>query len=355
MNIDFMKYLNKFKAYNKVFILFCAVFFVHGGEQAKLPEDIHLLALSSIDNVYKENFKQAAIDAKKIIRNLPNRPVGYFFYAAVLNSHMEYLQSEKFENAFYAQCDKAIAKGEKILDKKPDDYWANFFVAGAHGQKGTYLSRYEQWITAFKHGWRSVVIFKELEEEKTDEKDLLYGIATYDFWRSTKTKMLWWMPGIEDKRDVSIKILKIIKDSAVYTKYNASLVLVDMLTNQKRYAEALKIANSMLIRYPDNLLCWWGKAKIQVFLKKYDEAEMSLQFILKRIREEQFASKYHAVLCSHYLSIVYFNQKRYNQCIKESNRMKSFKLNSIPQKRLERHLKDVDSRIRKAKRLRGKK
>ena len=329
-------------------VISCLCFCLSICAQARLPKDMHELAISSISCVYDEKFKQAKSYAKRIIKNYSSHPAGYFFYAAILNSHMEYLQSEKYEAEFYRYCDNAISKGEDLLEKEPNNIWVKFFIAGANGLKGTYESRYKRWLTAFKHGWRGVVIFKEILETNPEMIDALYGIATYDYWRSAKTKILWWLPGVEDKREPAIQALKKLLGAGTYVKESSSLNLIDMLLNEKRYSEALKIANKMLARYPSSLIIKWRKAEALLGLGEFDKAEKLYNKILKRIELGQFESNYNLVLCHYYLSKVSFHLKRYKLCIDECKLMESYKLTSVSQKRLEEYFKDAISLRKKA-------
>jgi len=330
--------------------IICLFYLIPAIAMVQLPADMHAWAISSIENVYKEKFKQAEVDAKRIIKKYPEHPAGYFFYAAILNSHMEYLQSEKHEIEFYHNCDLAISKGEEILEKKPDDAWTKFFIGGANGLKGTYESRYGRWITAFKHGWRGVVLFRELLETSPEMEDAFFGIATYDYWRSAKTKLLWWLPGVVDKREVAIEVLYKMRANGIYIKESASVNLVDILYNEEQYAAALEVANAMLATYPSNLICWWGKAKAQLGLHEYKEAEKSFNYILKRIESEPFETHFNIVLCYFYLGKVNFGLKRYTRCMTYFKKMKSYKFTGVSEKRLEDIFDDADSFTRKARR-----
>ena len=333
------------------FIIISLSFCVSISAKAQLPADMHKLAASSIECVYNEKFKQAKGYAKRLIKNYSNHPAGYFFYAAILNSQMEHLQSEKYEVEFYRYCDDAISRGEALLEKEPNNMWVKFFVAGANGLKGTYESRYQRWLTAFKHGWRGVVLLKEVLESKPEMVDALYGIATYDYWRSAKTKMLWWLPGVKDKRQPAIKTLYEMMNKATYVKENATLNLIDILLNEKKYDEALLVANKLLSQYPSCLIVMWRKGEAQLGLRELDEAEITFKSIMKRIKSKSFESNYNIVLCHYFISKVYFYQKKYKRCLKEIKVMESFKLSSVSKKRLE----DIYSDAATAKKIAKKK
>jgi hypothetical protein len=89
---------------------------VYAAEQ--LPEKMHQLAISSLELAYQEQFKEAENEAKKIVRNFPDHPAGYFFCAFVLDLQMTYYQSDEQEVEFYQYCNLAIAKGEQRLENE---------------------------------------------------------------------------------------------------------------------------------------------------------------------------------------------------------------------------------------------
>lgn len=312
-----------------------------------LPPDIHELAVFSIHNVYSENFKQAEKDAEQIIKKYPSNPAGYFFYAAVLSAKMEYYQSEKYEIEFYKYCDLAIAKGEELMANDPGNFWALFFIAGSNGFKGKYESRYERWVTAFKHGWAGVDMLQDLLKKHPEMDDAIYGISAYNYWRSVKTRMLWWLPGVIDKRKESISQLLTVRQKGVYVKEACAVDLIDIFYNEKRYAEALQVAENMLSKYQNNLVCTWGKGKALLGLKEYDKAEKVFKSILTRVAADDFDSNYNSALCHYYLLEIYFREKKYESCLQEYKSLKSLSLNPLAQKRLEKSMGEADELYKK--------
>ena len=318
----------------------------------QLPPDMHAWAIQSIDCVYREDFKQATAIAKQIIRKYPDHPAGYFFQGAVLNTQMEYLQSEKFEAEFYRICEDAVARGERLTASNPSDVWVKFFTGGANGAMGTYESRYDKLVTAFKHGWGGVSVFKDLSAVNADFVDVQFGIASYDYWRSAMTKNLWWMPGVTDKREPAVKTLFDVANRGIYVKESACAGLIDILYNEKRYADMLAMANRMLAKYPDNLFFRWGRAKALVGLKELDKAETELRWILARVEDGSFDSNYHSVMAHCFLQKTLFLQKRFAPAIQEYEILIKKPLSPVAAKRLAKILSeaaDIDRRARQGK------
>ncbi len=323
-----------------VFLLLAALAPLCGAGQ-QLPSDMHDLIMNSIDLDFKEKFKAAEDEARKIIKKYPDHPAGYFFCAAALESWMRCYETDKREEQFYELCDETIDKAEKLLSREPDNDWASFFLGGADGFKGTYESRYEKWITSFRHGWKGVSTLTTLHKKNPAIKDVFYGLGMYDYWRSALTKILWWMPGMENKSRLGIEELEIARKEGVYTNLSANADLVAIYNNEGQCKAALAIANEMLEKFPEALRFLWGKAAALYLLGKFDESESVYRSILGRVEADQFDNHYNAVLCHYWLARIYLKMKRYTQSIAECNRMGYYNLDDAIKKRLGKFYTDA--------------
>jgi len=264
---------------------------------AALPDDMHAAAAASVEFVFKEDFKNAEEEAKKVIRTYPEHPAGYFLMAAAADAWMLRYQSSKREAEFYRYCDQAVEKAEKILAKDPNDDWARFFMGGADGYKGTYEARYERYITAFRFGWKGVSVFLKMASAGSNITDINFGIGMYDYWRSALMKMLWWMPGVEDKREIGIAKLKEVMNNGVYSRTAAAMVLIEVYLNEKRFSDAAKLSATMMTKYPRAIAFQWGYAKASHGLKNYDEAISTYRRILTKVEADQGNNFYNSVQC----------------------------------------------------------
>ena len=311
-----------------------------------LPEEIHQGILTVNEKVYREDLESAENEAKKIIRKNPDHPAGYFCMAFVTDSWMSRYQSDKKENDFYRYCDMAIEKGEKILARYPHDEWASFFIGGSDGFKGTYEARYERWITAFRYGWKGVSVLMELRSSGCGIEDIYYGTGCYNYWRSALMKMLWWMPGIEDKRQKGIDQLYHARSKGLYTKTSASIALIDILLNEKRYGDALKIAEEELRYYPDASSLLAGKARALYGLQKYGPAAELLQRIIRKTELDEPDNHFNTTMYHFHLAKICMAEKRYFQAIAECNIVGNYSFEPSIRKRLDATLDEFKS-IRK--------
>jgi tetratricopeptide (TPR) repeat protein len=315
-----------------------------------LPADIHNSVTAIIDAIYKEDFKSSEELSKKLIRKYPDHPAGYFFMAASLDSWMSYYQSKKNEDEFYKYCDLTIDKCEKRMITTPSDDWASFFKGGADGYKGTYEARYERWITAFRYGWKGVSLLMKLEEKNSGIIDINYGIGVYEYWRSALMKLLWWMPGIQDKRQDGIKKLYMVYDQGSYTKLAASSTLIDILINEKKDEEALKIADKFLLQYPESSMFLWGKGNALFNLGKLDEANTVYSKLLVKYTSDVNNNHFNEVVCYFWLGKIAYQKGKTKEAEQYWIKMNEFTFDDDNKNRLSRYFNEVHSLLRNSNR-----
>ena len=283
----------------KLLILFCALLFpfaqnVHGVQS--LPDDMHTMAQRTLDLVFREDFRAAEEEARKIVRAYPDHPAGYFFQAVVADAWMLRFQNPRREAEFHRFCDQAVERAERMLAQNPKDEWARFFLGAADGLRGTYEARYERWVTAFRHGWKGVSVFLRMASDNVRIADIDFGIGTYDYWRSALTRLLWFMPGVPDKRAEGITKLRNAMNNGLYSRTAAAMVLVDIFDNEGRHQDALNISDRKAQQYPRALVFQWGRARALHGLNRHDEAITAYQQILKRVEADPNTNHYNAVV-----------------------------------------------------------
>lgn len=327
---------NKYRA--AIILLF--LIFVVPYATKPLPDDIYTNAASVINFICKEDFKDGEETAKKMIRKYPESPSGYFFMAAVIDSWMSYYVDNKKEDEFYRYCDLAVEKSEKILSRDKEDEWAQFFIGGAEGYKGTYEARYERWITAFRYGWKGVSVLMKLEDNKSDLVDINFGIGSYEYWRSALVKMLWWMPGVKDRREDGIKKLFITKEKGIFTKTFSSSSLIDILNNENRPKEVLPIADTMLKVYPSSSMFLWGKGQALFALGDFEGSKQIFSKLLNKYQSDEVNNHYRAAQCHLWLAKSDSAEGKYREAIAHVSAMETFNYSEDIKSQLEKYFSE---------------
>jgi tetratricopeptide (TPR) repeat protein len=313
-----------------------------------LNADMHSAILASIDCIYNEKYTEGEEESAAIIKKYPNHPAGYFFMAVAIDAWMGAHFSDKREDEFYNYCDRALEKAEKIIDKNPRDEWALFFEGGAEGYKGTYEFRYERWITAFRHGWKGVSILQNLRDQHSEIADIDYGIGCYEYWRCALMKSMWWMPRVTDKRAMGIEKLQRILNNGMYTKASASVALIDIYLNEKKYKEAFTLADDAGQRYPASNTFMFGKARALFGLGEFEESERFLRQILSKA--EGNPNEDHAIIavCHYWLAKNSLSEKKPAECIAECDRMKNYQFTDDTQKMLVKYFDEIEKTRKQA-------
>jgi tetratricopeptide (TPR) repeat protein len=156
------------------------------------------------------------------------------------------------------------------------------------------------------------------------------------------TKVLLWMPGVEDKRSSGIVHLRDAREKGEYTSIASSVNLMFVMYNEKKYDEELRLAQEMLKKYPACLQIHWAKAMALFEMGQFAEAEQEFKIILARVEAEEFDNHYNAIVCHFWMAKICLKQKRYTQFLAEYNRMRYYRITDDIKKRLEKYFSDSD-------------
>jgi tetratricopeptide (TPR) repeat protein len=326
-------------------LFFCAV---QAGTNF-LPSEMQILAQKGVTFVYQNRFNEADKAFKQIAKKWPSHPIGYFFQAANLDAIMVYYGIDEQERPFYEMCDKTIQIGERFVQSNPGDLWAQFFIGGAQGYKGTYEARYKRWISAFRNGLDGVNMLQKISAKDTSLTDAGMGIGMYLYWRSKLMKTLWWMPGVEDKREEGMNILRRTMERGVFTKEGSAQSLTSVLMEEKRYADALIIAERMLALYPQNRVFLMYEAECLFQLKRYKKAEEAYHYLLDTIEADEKDNHYYAIACRLFLGKIYFQQDMNFRCVAECRRLLRYNLDTKTADWTKEQRKEAQALLEKSK------
>ncbi len=296
---------------------------INGQEDRYLDEKIR----EGMDFLYKENYSAAIRLFETIKKKYPDHPVGYFLTAAALDARMYFYYSAVNETEFMKNCETAIELGEAIMQKNPSDKWNIFFTGGAYGYIGTFQSRYKRYITAFRNGWTGVSYLKQIFDMDNSFADVLYGLGLYHYWSSKLSKLLWWMPGIGDKREEGIAQLKKAIESGLYTSQPAATNLMWIYITEGHFDEGIAIAQDMLKKYPNNRIFSFGMAEACFYKGKLDKAESIFDEILYLSDSEEFNNCVNSLHCRIFLARIHEKNKAYYKAAAECRRAMAYRYN----------------------------
>ncbi|MFH0920062.1 MAG: tetratricopeptide repeat protein [Fibrobacterota bacterium] len=292
------------------------VVFVNGKEDRNLDAKMK----KGLDLLFRENFSAAIKLFEQVKKDYPDHPVGYFLTAAALDARMYFYLNADQETEFMKNCEKAIELGEALIQKNPKDPWILFFTGGAYGYIGTFQSRYKRYITSFRNGWSGVTLLKQIHEMDNSFVDVLFGLGLYDYWSSKLSKLMWWMPGLGDKREDGINQLKKVVNEGYYTSQPAAANLMWIFITENRQQEAVDIAQRMLQKYPNNRIFSFGLAEAYFFMGQYDKSERLFRYILDISDSEETNNNINTLHCHLFLSRIYEKNKVWHSAMAHCRR-----------------------------------
>jgi len=267
------------------------------------------LLMRGIDKVYGENFDEALAIFDSVVAIDPESPRGYFFVAACYNNLMGDYRNFKYEPLFVEHIDRAIKIGEARESSGKATAEDLFYYGGAVGYRGIFRSFRGDWIGAFKDGLRGRGILNNSFKADTVNKDIYLGLGTYDYWRSAKTKLLWWTPFFGDNRQKGIDEIKIVTSDGKFAAGEANYALIRIYYDYGKYDSLINHwQNKAKKLNPDDpfSLYWVGLGYIK--LNKYDEALKSFETVLKVYlgspyydQAGEMECRYYMGYCQHYL------------------------------------------------------
>ncbi len=141
------------------------------------------------------------------------------------------------------------------------DIWYRYFYALAEG----YISYYEaiegSWFSALSTGINSISEFEKILIEDKNFYEAYIAIGTFEYWKSRKLEFMDWLPFASDTKNIGIDRLIVAIDSSSYNAHLAINSLIWIYIDQKKYDDAIKVAEKALSDFPKSRTFKWGLAR----------------------------------------------------------------------------------------------
>jgi tetratricopeptide (TPR) repeat protein len=162
------------------------------------------------------------------------------------------------DKAFHEYIDKAIALGQKEVDRKYKDASAHYDLGAALGLAASYSATVEGKVGGSlrlaRRSYSESLMVLELDERR---KEVGLVLGTYRYLVSTLPMVVRWMAyivGFDGGKDQGIRL---IEEAAAYPsdiQADARFALVLMYNREARYADAIKVLQGLTQSFPRNRL-----------------------------------------------------------------------------------------------------
>jgi len=330
-------------------LLICATACMHSSPDSR-AQSIDSLLLEGISLVHQEKFAEAFDLFDSTIAIAPDLPVGYFFKAAAYASLASDYRNLTYSDTFFTYIDQAIDIGKAREESGQASSEDIFFYGGAVGFRGIYKSFMGDWFGAFKDGLRGKSILKNAQEMDSTNYDTYYGLGAYDYWRSAKTKILWWLPFFSDNRQKGIDQIYLAIEKGKLVKNEAKYALLRIYDNEKDYEAIIKLWDNYLKEInPDDPFALFYLGRSLAELQRFEEAID----IFNRLLNFYSRSPYYdpgAELDVYYnLGVFYYKWGKYEEAVKHLSLAKDLAKPMSSRKDIKEAVENSEDYYKKAK------
>lgn len=329
------------------FFLFLILFNLNSKVEAQVYPDasVDSLLRIGIQQIVNQNYKSAEKVFNALNDEYPYLPFGKIYLAA--NKIAEaYDYAEDFDETFILNnLESAKEQSQKLIELDAANIWYRYFYALSEGYISYYKAIEGSWFSALSTGINSISEFEEILVKDQNFYEAYIAIGTFEYWKSRKLEFMDWLPFATDTKNIGIDRLIVAIDSSSYNSHLAIISLIWIYIDEKKYDDAIKIAEKALVDFPQSRTFKWGLARayeeknplraIELYLEILNSYPSSLkenyknEITLKHLIAQQYAKlganqkalKY----CDEILSMKNIPKKTLNEMSGRLERVRSLK------------------------------
>lgn len=285
--------------------LLCILLLCSGPASAgRIPDDV-AAAINRINgHLYDDEFEAARRDIDSLAAAGVDRPFVLLYRAMLRQSEMMARESDYQEEPFFAALDSLQGQAEAMLANGGDSVLAYFFLGHSHAFRSLYQGRAGHTWSALKKGLAARKAYSKGYALDSTFYDIALGLGSYRYWKSVKTKAINWTPLFKNEKQNGLRLLRLAADSAEISRDAAGAAIIWVYINEKRYGEAIHLADLMRRRYRHGLTFLWALGKAYFELGDVREAAEMYQELLTRLLRDP-GNYYNIIEASYYLSKCY--------------------------------------------------
>lgn len=300
-------------------------------------------------------FKEARSVLGALIAADPEDPAGYLYQAAAYEAEMA--DGERYEAppVFYALLDSVLVKARRRIEERD---WMDaghldaldyFYMGMARGFRSVHLAKKERRWASFRQGKRGVQDLKRAVELDSTLYDAYVGIGMVRYWKSRVTRGWRWLPWIKDERAQGIADLQLAAVKGRYFRTMAQYQLLWVFIHEGRYDEAIVLAQKLVRAYPKHRAFQWALAEALKHARAFEQALPIYNSLLASYEGDPGNNHYGAIECRRKIAWIAFQQGRYAETMAQCQRIASYSLDSITERRLKRKLQQTRQLLAKAR------
>jgi tetratricopeptide (TPR) repeat protein len=282
------------------------------------------LLRTGINYIVNQDYKSASKCFNELNNKYPSLPLGKIYLAA--NKIAEaYDYAQEFDETFiYEKLEAAKQQSKKLEEEDNENIWNQYFFALSEGYLSYFEALNNNWFSALSSGVNSISKFEQILEADENFYEAYIAIGTFEYWKSRKLEFVNWVPFANDTKDIGIDLLIVAIDSSSYNSHLAVNSLIWIYIDQKKYADAIEVAQSALEEFPQSRTFKWGMARAYEELNPLKSIELYKE-ILNSYPELKNSNYVNEITLKHIIAQQYAKIGDTQQAIKYCDEILSIK------------------------------
>ncbi|UCE04804.1 MAG: tetratricopeptide repeat protein [bacterium] len=317
-----------------------------------LDSTSHTLMLQGLHQVHIEQYMGAIGTFENLVKLNPQHPIGYFCTAAVYKTIMQNYRIKSFESQLDSILNLTIEIGNKAIQNDREDALAYFYLGGAYGFRGLHKVRKRDWWGAFNDGLKGLSNLKKAVRIDSSLYDAYYGLGTFHYWRSAKSKILRFLLFRKDQQKGIDEIWTAIYKGR-YTDIEGKYALVAIYYDHGDYEKAFSLNQQLYELFPTNPSCLYMRSKLYEQQEKWGEAKQIFQQLLKHLLNSEYRSIGYEVECLYGIAYCHYKSSELEQALKHVKKALDLRNERDVSNEIEGPLEDFNEIEKKAMNLYG--
>lgn len=154
----------------------------------------------------------------------------------------------------------------KLLEQHPGDLEVRYFQGAVEGILASFAITVNHSVSdAFRHGKRAYQLHSEVIDEDPTFYDAYMSVGLYEYVVDNLPWYIKWLAvlvGYRGSEERGFEYLQLAATRGVFVRDNAMVLQMVLFVREKRFRDALRIAQELHARYPANWLLHLNQAQI---------------------------------------------------------------------------------------------
>ena len=309
------------------------------------------LLMKAVNLAFEDSFTAATACLDSLLIDDPEYWTAYVFKIGILYTEMT--DDENYDRAEYfkAMIDTVEDRLDELLERNPNDKWANYLKGTAMGYWSLYEGHHGSWVKAVLKGLNAGQHYSKAIEIDSSFYEAYLGLGSLNYWRSAKMGILRMLPFIPDKREEGIRQIQLAIDSSKYSALPAAAGMAWVYYHRKDYNRAVRLMDELQAAGIKGRQVLWPKGLSQFKRGHARGTVETFGLIRDGLLLKGNQNFYNIGLCDYYTGLGHFWKGDYETALAFLNQMLDRQVEGDVSGRLEKNYKaakEYKEKIKKA-------